>query len=171
MYSIINSFVYLDESAKPSQNSGSINHALWYVNATLKTGHWIFQPRVYYQHSSDESIISKSDFISHLTISYYRPLFGNALYIEPGVDMFHFTEYYGLNYMPATRSFYLQSDKKIGSYMYADAFLNFRIKRAFFFLKYQHFNAGWFGYTYYTTPHFPMQDARVKFGIRWLFFD
>ncbi|MCK4638509.1 MAG: hypothetical protein KAT33_03750, partial [Bacteroidales bacterium] len=61
--------------------------------------------------------------------------------------------------------------KKIGNYFYADVFLNFKIKRVLFFVKYQHFNAGFSGYNYYTVPHYPMQDAAFKFGISWKFYD
>ena len=73
--------------------------------------------------------------------------------------------------MPALRSFYLQNEKEIGNYVYMDVYLMLRVKRAVIFLKYQHFNAGWLGYSYYMTPHYPMADAAFKFGVSWVFYD
>ena len=39
------------------------------------------------------------------------------------------------------------------------------------FLKYQHLSSSWMGYDYMMTPHYPMQDAALKFGVKWNFFD
>jgi len=71
--------------------------------------------------------------------------------------------------MPALRQFYLQNEKKTGNYIYADFFINCKIQRVRFFVKYQHFNAGLMGYNYYMIPHYPMQDAAFKFGMSWIF--
>ncbi len=73
--------------------------------------------------------------------------------------------------MPATRSFYLQDEKKIGNYVYMDVFVNLMIKRFRIFVKYQHLNALWSENQYYTVPHYPMQGNIFKYGISWSFYD
>ena len=73
--------------------------------------------------------------------------------------------------MPATGIFYIQNDKKIGNYPYCDIFLNFKIKQARIFIKYQHFNNGWFSTAYYDSPHYPSPESAFKLGISWYFYN
>ncbi|MFK5855713.1 MAG: hypothetical protein QM503_06245, partial [Bacteroidota bacterium] len=69
------------------------------------------------------------------------------------------------------RLFYIQNDKKIGNYPYADFYVTLMVKRARLFVRMAHFN-GYFGdYRYYLAPNYPAQDARVYFGASWRFHD
>ncbi|MEI6822553.1 MAG: putative porin [Bacteroidota bacterium] len=67
--------------------------------------------------------------------------------------------------------FYTQDQIKTGNYLYCDLFINLQIKRANVFLKYQHLNKGFTNYNYYVMPHYPAQDAALKIGIQWRFWD
>jgi hypothetical protein len=73
--------------------------------------------------------------------------------------------------MPASRMFYLQDEKKIGNYVYIDAFINLMVKRFRIYVKYQHLNSLWTQPRYYMVPHYPMQEAAFKFGMSWSFYD
>jgi len=73
--------------------------------------------------------------------------------------------------MPATSDFYVQGNQIIGDYPHVDLFFNTQLKRAQLFLKYEHFNARWSGYHYYTTPNYPALGRSFKFGISWNMFD
>jgi hypothetical protein len=105
------------------------------------------------------------------SLYYQMSLFKNALLAQVGLDASYNSAYYADAYMPALHSFYLQKEKKIGDYCYGDVFINFQVKRANLFVKYQHFNS-WFGdYRYYASPHYPMPDAGFRFGVSWRFYD
>jgi hypothetical protein len=110
-------------------------------------------------------------FLGNLGIYYTQPLFSGAATLQPGLSFFYNSAYYASSYNPAIRSFYLQDHKETGNYLYMDVFINLKIQRARFFFTYTHFNAGWMGYDYYTTPGYPMQDGAFKFGIAWRFHD
>jgi hypothetical protein len=99
------------------------------------------------------------------------PIFKKAAIIQPGIQLYYNTKYYASAYMPALRSFYDQSQKEIGNFVYADFFFNLRIKRARMFFKYSHFNSHFGTYNYYMVPSYPMMDAGFRFGISWKFFD
>ena len=98
-------------------------------------------------------------------------LFGNAAILQPGIDLFYNTSYFADGYMPVTRQFFAQQDKKIGNYVYMDLFVNLMIKRFRFFVQMQHLNAFWSSNNYYMVPHFPMQGQAFKFGLSWNFYD
>ena len=53
----------------------------------------------------------------------------------------------------------------------ADIFVNFRIKSARMYLKFENVGDAVFGKGYYLTPHYPMQGMTVQFGVSWRFFD
>jgi hypothetical protein len=110
-------------------------------------------------------------FTGNLTLTYSQPLFKGAATIEPGLNFFYNTAYYGNAYMPDTRSFYLQDQQKTGNYLYMDVFLNVRIQRARLFVMYSHFNAGWMGRNYFMVPQYPMPDGAFRFGVTWRFHD
>ena len=111
------------------------------------------------------------DFLARVSIFPTLPLFKNACVFQPGIDLFYNTAYYASAYMPATRMFYLQDEKKIGNYVYMDVFANLMVKRFRIFVKYQHLNSFWSQSRYYMVPHYPIQDGIIKFGMSWSFYD
>ncbi len=163
--------IYLNENAKPQQHDGSISIFQAYLYKNFRLGIWNIDNTFIYQHASDNNILRLPDLTARISFYVTLSLFKNALILQPGLDFNYNTAYYGDAYMPATRSFYLQNDKKIGNYVYADVYVNFMIKRFRFFLKYQHFNSFFSGYRYYMVPHYPAQDAALKFGLSWTFYN
>lgn len=88
-----------------------------------------------------------------------------------GLDLLYNTAYYADDYAPALGCYVWQNQVQTGNYVYLSPFATLNIKRATIFLKYQHMNAGWMGYDYIMTPHYPMPEAAFQYGIRWLFYD
>lgn len=91
--------------------------------------------------------------------------------VQVGVEVMYNTSYYADAYSPATTSYYWQEDVKTGNFVMLNVFLNFKVKRANFFIKGLNIAQGLFGYTYIQTPHYPLWDRCVRFGISWRFFD
>ena len=48
---------------------------------------------------------------------------------------------------------------------------NDKVKRAQIFPRLRHLNSGWSGYNYYDTPHYPLYDGGINFGVSWNFYD
>ena len=110
-------------------------------------------------------------FAGILAVYFSQSLFKGVTTIQPGINLYYNTAYFSDAYMPATRMFHIQDQMKTGNYLYMDVFLNVKIQRVRLFVTYTHFNASFMGRTYYTVPHYPMQDAAFKFGINWRFHD
>jgi hypothetical protein len=167
----INHFVYLDSAASPRQTNQEFGYISCYLNGMIDLWRFKLKGQFVYQTVQGSNFLRVPAFLGNFSIYFIQPLFHNAALLQPGLNFYYNTMYYADAYMPATRSFYLQDSKQIGNYIYMDVFLNVKIQRARIFLAYNHFNASFMDHTYYTVPHYPMQDAAFKFGISWRFFD
>lgn len=167
----ISNYVWLNESAIPQQYSGGLAITRADAHKVFRPGHWLIDTHLILQEVSRDSILPLPALIAKGSISYSALLFKKALLIEGGISGYYYTSYYADAYMPELRMFYRQSVEKFGNYPYMDVFLNMKVKRARIFIRYQHFNAGLMGYSYYTTPHYPGADAAFKAGVSWVFYD
>lgn len=167
----INNYTYLDTSSHPQQFQSEFGFLKVYLNGSVDVWRFKFNPQLTYQTVQGSTVLHLPVFMGNLAVYYTQPLFKGAATLQPGLNFFYNTLYYADNYNPALRSFYLQDQKQIGNYLYMDVFINLKIQRARFFFAYTHFNATFMGYTYFTTPNYPMQDGAFKFGIAWRFHD
>ncbi len=167
----INDFVYIDENIKPQQFSGSFQ----IITARFKKRFKIKQLGstliLLYQKSSNESIIRIPNFVGRTSFYYAIPLFKRALVVNPGIDLTYISSYYGEGYNPAIMQFHIQNKTKLSEQIYADAYISFKIKRARIFIKYQNVASHLGTYNYFLVPHYPQQDAVLKFGFSWKFYD
>lgn len=166
----INNYVYYDETFQPSQFSGSI--ALLKLRFEKRFHFKNFGASILglYQSSSREDYLRVPEFTSKGSIYFTFPLFKGALYVHPGFQITYLTSYYADFYNPALMQFSIQNDKKVDEQIYANFFINFKIKRARIFVAYNHFNTLWGKYNYFLAAHYPQQDAALKFGISWRFY-
>jgi hypothetical protein len=112
-------------------------------------------------------LIRVPDFSAVIRYYFQAPLFRNALVFQLGADLFYNTSYYGNAYNPVTRAFYLQNDVLIGNYPLLDIFFNGQIKKATFFIKYEHLNQDWMNKGFYYTAHYPVPLSALRIGIKW----
>jgi hypothetical protein len=170
-YHFISDYVYLDQTAHPRQYKGSINIIKAMLTDEFRWKVWGIDAQLVYQLNSNKDIIRIPDLVARVAFFPTLSLFKNAAVFQPGIDLFYNTAYYASAYMPATRMFYLQDEKKIGNYVYMDVFANLMVKRFRIFVKYQHLNSLWGQNKYYMVPHYPMQAGIIKFGMSWSFYD
>ncbi len=166
----INDYVYFDEKSQPQQFSGSI--ALFKLRFEKRFRFKKFGASVLglYQSSSNTNYIRIPSLTGRASIYFTFPLFKGALYVHPGFDLTYLSSYYADFYDPALMQFRIQNEKKIDDQIYANFFINFKIKRARIFVAYNHFNTLWGKYNYFLVTHYPQQDAALKFGISWRFY-
>jgi outer membrane cobalamin receptor len=142
----------------------------FYLNYLVSYRKWDIDSKLIYQ-KANQSILRIPSFTANASLSFTQKFLQNVALLQPGIEVYYNTNYMADAYMPMTRSFYLQNETTVGNYAYVDLFLNVRIKRTLFFLKFQHINAGLNGYTYMMVPGYPMPDRGLKFGLSWKFYD
>lgn len=167
----INDFVYYNEDAISQQFTGSFQ----IITARFKKRFSIKRlgstMMALYQQSSNENVIRMPNFVGRASFYYAIPLFKDALIVHPGIDITYLSSYYGDAYNPAMMQFHIQNSKKLAEQVYADVYINFKIKRARIFVKYQNVGSFMGTYNYFLVPHYPQQDAILKFGFSWKFYD
>ena len=63
-------------------------------------------------------------------------------------------------------TFHNQNEVKCGNFAFMNAYANFRMKQARFFVMYSHVNKGIFGgNNYFNTPHYPLNPGRFQLGV------
>ena len=170
-YQKIDNYIFMDKTAHPAQTDIAQTILTATLDLKLKYKDFTMDAHAVYQKPKSDSLLRLPEILGSISINYTKKLFKDATTIQLGIEVFYNTAYYADAYMPATRSFYLQNEKKIGGALYADFYFNFTIKNTMFFFKYQHFNAAITGYNYFMVPHYPMQDYAIKFGLIWRFVD
>lgn len=170
-YNLIKNYTYLDTLARPAQFGENFSVLQAFLIKNFRLGKFGIDNNIVFQTTSKSDILHMPEIIAHVNFNFTQSLFSDATIIQPGLEFFYNTAYYSNAYMPDLRSFYLQNSIKTGNYVYADVYLNIKIKRVRMFMKYQHFNAGFMGYEYFMVPHYPMKDGAFKFGVSWKFYD
>lgn len=166
-----NSKIYFGEDGKPAQKSSGVEVYGVYLYKHSSVIGFNMIDRVAFQKTSDDKV-EPLPMLSLYTSNYYENLFFNVLTMQIGFDWRYNTEYYAPKYLPATMQFVAQSERKVGNYHYIDPFVNFQLKRARIYVKYEHVNSLWGKkHNYFHTIHYPANPGFFKFGLSWNFYD
>ncbi len=174
-YALIDNRVYFDTTGTPRQEIAPVSVLAGDLQKTFRLGLFRSVNRALVQLTSNDAVLPLPLFSFYQSTYFdYRIFFrftNGTLYYQLGYDLSYQTAYYGPGYVPATGMFYNQREKKIGNYPYLDVFLNLKVKRTRFFLKFEHVHSGLLPARYFTVLHYPMNDRMFKFGLAWTFYD
>lgn len=166
----IDKYLFLNSNALPEQIGGTLNIRAIKSTFDMQKGKFEIRGFISYQKADIDSVMHLPELAANLKFAFSQSLFNKAAVLQPGFNIRWFSAYYANAYMPALRNFYVQYEKKIGNYPYLDVILALKVKRANIYIQY----ANLFGLTgdfnYFTTPGYPMRDARFYFGVNWRFF-
>jgi hypothetical protein len=174
-YFLLHNYVYFDTAALPRQ----LNQVLSVLTITgakeFRVWKWHSINKLAFQQTSHPDVLSlpalavfSSNYLEH---EFNFKATQGKLTTMLGFDLYYNTSYYANAYMPSLAVFYQQKEKMLGNHPYLDVFLNIRLKRVRFFLKYEHLNSGWLEKNFFTALHYPMNQRYLKMGISWTFYD
>ncbi|MBN2610258.1 MAG: hypothetical protein JXB00_01740 [Bacteroidales bacterium] len=174
-YSLLYNHVFFDTTGLPEQQNKNIS--VFELRFFKNFYFWKFSSlnKFALQFVNDETLLglpnlcfSNSTFFKH---HFHFNLTNGGFTALLGFDLFYETKYYGYAYMPPISSFVRQVEKKTGGYPYVDIFLNIKLKRVLFFLKFDHVNSGLLDRNYFSILHYPRYERVFKAGISWNFYD
>jgi hypothetical protein len=168
-FTTFGNYTYFGEDKTPQQTTVAGTLLQLYLRGTWMIKKWGINGKLVYQSTSQPEVIRIPGFSGQLDLFFKSPLFRNAATVQTGFQLYYFNDFYSDGYNPALRDFFIQNEKSIGNYIYADIYLTLQVKTARLFLKYAHLNSNFGNYTYYLAPHYPARDARFYFGINWRF--
>ncbi len=167
----LNDYQYFDSISMPQQYSGSLAVLAVQFKKRFKFKGFGTDLMGLYQQSSNLSVLPLPKWTAKANIYFSFPLFKGALIVHPGFDVTLMQAYYAAAYNPVLMNFYNQNTTQLDRQFWVDFYINFKIKRARVFVKYQNLASLLGDYNYFTVPHYPMQDAVFKIGVSWKFFD
>ena len=169
-YSIITNFIYWNEESLPAQASSEFSVAQVFLKKDFKFGGLNIQNSLLFQKSTTEKYMHVPQVSTRNTI-FIAGLLSKVLTFQVGLDLRYDTEYYADYYSPALGMFYVQRNEKIGNYPWLDAFINLKIKRTRFYVKYSNMGTMMIRGGHFTTPGYAAQVASASFGLSWTFYD
>jgi hypothetical protein len=96
--------------------------------------------------------------------------YAKVLSIQLGADVHYHTAYYSPYYEPATQQFHTQDKIKIGNYPLVNAYANFHLKQARFFVSAYNLSSLFVNHpAYFSMPHYPLNPMVIKIGISVMF--
>jgi len=174
-YGQITNHIYLDTTAYVNQHRGQINIISGELSKKVKLGPLHSVTRFVYQQSTNDSILNLPKYSLYQSLYYERltnfRATGGKLLWQVGVDYRYASRYMADGYMLTTGLFYRQFDHEQVDYHCFDVFINFTIKRARFYFKYNYLNSAISENYYFTGPYYPSPEPIFKFGLAWTFYD
>lgn len=154
------------------QSGGSISLFTVQLMQDFRLGPLCWDNVVTYQKSSDDALPVPE--LNVYTNLYLRFKIARVLRCDLGADLRYFTKYYAPDYAPGLGQYAVQEGEgrvQTGGYPIANVYANFHLKHTRFFIMMSHINAGKGNREYFLTPHYPINESVLRFGLSWNFFN
>nr|WP_294941601.1 putative porin [uncultured Mucilaginibacter sp.] len=174
-YFLINDYLYFAASnagidATPQQFGGAINMLKVSVGKNLTWHKFHFDNYVVYQKSDNLALLRTPEVYTYSSL-YHNSVLFDVLKSEYGVSMRYNTAYTAPSYAVGLGQFYNGANVTFTSYPVASVFFKATLQRTNIFIQYDYANQGLFSKGYYTVNRYPQQDAALKFGVAWTFYN
>ena len=161
------------------QNNGLIYLLTASISQDFTFGPINWENMITYQNSSNKTVLPVPALNIYSNL-YLRFKIAHVLRCDFGADVRYFTKYYAPDYVPILGQYAIQTNTdtngndnriEIGNYPVANVYANFHLKHTRFFIMLSHFNAGTGRKNYFFTPHYPLNQSILRFGLSWNFFN
>ena len=175
-YFLIDNYLYYRETKiarqiEPAQFKTGMNLLKVSVGKDSKFGKFNLENYVVYQKTDYQSILRTPEIYSYNSLYFATRLF-KVLDTNLGVDVRFNTAYQNPGYSINTSQFYnTNAAVEFLSEPVIDVWVKANLKRTTLFLKYDYANQGLLSNGFYTVDRYPMQDALLKFGLSWKFYN
>ena len=159
-------------TADMMQSSANISLITLALEQNFRLGILNWENRLTYQKSSQSELLAVPDF-NYYTNLYINFAIARVLRVHLGADMRYFTSYYAPEYCPQIGMYGVQQNTslrtKVGNYPVINVYANLKLKQCRFFVMMSHVNAGSGNKNYFYTPHHPLNESVLRFGLSWDF--
>ena len=162
-----------------NQNSGAIHLLTASLSQDFTFGPLNWESVITYQNSSNKTVLPVPTLNLYSNV-YLRFKIAHVLRCDFGADVRYFTKYYAPDYVPSLGQYAVQTNTnttgsdsrvEIGNYPVVNVYANFHLKHTRFFVMMSHLNAGTGKKNYFYTPHYPLNQSILRFGLSWNFFN
>ena len=162
-----------------NQNSGAIHLLTASLSQDFTFGPLNWESVITYQNSSNKTVLPVPTLNLYSNV-YLRFKIAHVLRCDFGADVRYFTKYYAPDYVPSLGQYAVQTNTntagsdsrvEIGNYPVVNVYANFHLKHTRFFIMMSHLNTGTGKKNYFYTPHYPLNQSILRFGLSWNFFN
>ena len=162
-----------------NQYGGAINLITISLSQDFTLGPLNWESVITYQKSNNKTVVPVPDFNIYSNL-YIKFKIARVLSCDFGADVRYFTKYFAPDYNPGLGQYTVQTNTatdgtdsriEIGNYPVANVYANFHLKHTRFFIMMSHVNAGTGKKNYFFTPHYPLNQRILRFGLSWNFFN
>ncbi|RVU01964.1 hypothetical protein EOD41_08410 [Mucilaginibacter limnophilus] len=173
-YFLINDYIYFtaapgSKDAHPEQLSSPINLIKISLGKNLAWRRWHLDAYGVYQKTDYQSTLRTPEVYAYGSL-YFASTWFKVLNNNLGVTVRYNTPYVAPSYAVGLGQFYNGPDVTFSSYPVATAFFKTTLYSANIFVQYDYINQGLLSRGFYTVNRYPMQDALLKFGVSWTFY-
>lgn len=162
-----------------NQYGGAVNLITVALSQDFTLGPLNWESVITYQKSNNKTVLPVPDFNIYSNL-YIKFKIARVLSCDFGADVRYFTKYFAPDYNPGLGQYTVQTNTatdgtdsriEIGNYPVANVYANFHLKHTRFFIMMSHVNAGTGKKNYFFTPHYPLNQRILRFGLSWNFFN
>ena len=162
-----------------NQYGGAVNLITIVLSQDFTLGPLNWESVITYQKSNNKTVVPVPDFNIYSNL-YIKFKIARVLSCDFGADVRYFTKYFAPDYNPGLGQYTVQTNTatdgtdsriEIGNYPVANVYANFHLKHTRFFIMMSHVNAGTGKKNYFFTPHYPLNQRILRFGLSWNFFN
>lgn len=160
----IQNYIYFGQNGEPEQYGSNLQ----VITARLRQNFYVralgWENELAYQISSDQDVLPLPD-LSVYSNLYVKFKLAKVLSVQLGADLHYHTAYYAPYFQPATQQFQVQDEVKIGNYPLINAYVNFHLKQARFFVTAYNLSSLFVEPNYFSLAHYPLNPMMLKMGV------
>lgn len=174
-YFLISDYLYFASptggaDATPMQLSSPVNILKFSAGKNLTFGKWHFDNFVVYEKTDYQSTLRIPSLYTYSSL-YYNTFLFKVLHADFGTNVRFNSSYVAPSYAVGLGQFYNGANVTFSSYPIAQVYMKATIQKTNFFIMYDYANQGLFSKGYYTVNRYPQQDALLKIGVSWYFYN
>lgn len=160
----LQNYIYFGKNGEPEQYGSNLQ----VITARLKQNFYYrglgWENELAYQISSNQDVLPLPD-LSVYSNLYVKFKLAKVLSIQIGADLHYNTAYYAPYFQPATQQFQVQDEVKVGNYPLINAYVNFHLKQARFFVMAYNLSSQFVDPNYFSLAHYPLNPMMLKMGV------
>lgn len=163
----IQNFVYFNSRSYPEQYSRNLQVISLRLKQDVKYRAFGWENEAAYQLSSNKDVLPLPA-LSVYSNMYLVFKLAKVLTVQVGANVYYNTAYYAPYYEPASQQFRLQDEEnrvKVGNYPLINAYVNFHLKQARFFVMGYNLSQKFVSPNYFSLAHYPLDPMVLKMGI------
>ena len=164
----IRNYIYFNLKGLPEQYRNNLQVISARLKQDIRMRSFGWENEAVFQLSSEESILPLPR-ISAFSNIYVHFKLAKVLTLQIGADVHYHTRYYAPYYEPATQQFQIQNEKEIGNYPLINAYTNFHLKQARFFVEFYNLGSSFVAPDYFSLLHYPLNPMILKLGVAVVF--